>query len=83
MKVKGKRKGYTQLNAEFQRIAKKYKKAFLRKQCKEIEKIIEWERLEIFFFFFKENQTYQGNISCKNGHNKGQKYQGPNRNRRD
>ena len=36
------------LNAEFQRIAKRDKKAFLSDQCKEIEKTIEWERLEIF-----------------------------------
>ena len=38
---------YTHLNAEFQRIARRDKKAFLSDQCKEIEKIIEWERLEI------------------------------------
>ena len=65
MKVKGKRKGYTQLNAEFQRIAKKYKKAFLRKQCKEIEKIIEWERLEIFFFFLKKIRHTKGIFHAK------------------
>ena len=36
--VKGKEKGkYTHLNAELQRIAKRYKKAFLSDQCKEIE----------------------------------------------
>ena len=37
--VKGKRKKetYTDLNAEFQRIARRDKKAFLRDQCKEIE----------------------------------------------
>ena len=37
--AKGKRKKerYTHLNAEFQRIAKKDKKAFLSEQCKEIE----------------------------------------------
>ena len=35
------------MNAEFQRIAKRDKKAFLSDQCKEIEKTIEWERLEI------------------------------------
>ena len=37
--VKGKRKKerYTHLNAEFQRIARKDKKAFLRDQCKEME----------------------------------------------
>ena len=35
------------MNAEFQRIARRDKKAFLREQCKEIEGNIEWERLEI------------------------------------
>ena len=37
--VKGKREkeGYTHLNAEFQRIARRDKKAFLSDQCKEIE----------------------------------------------
>ena len=45
--VKGKReKEKTSLNAEFQRIARRDKKAFLSEQCKEIE-AIEWERLEI------------------------------------
>ena len=36
--VKGKgQERYTHLNAEFQRIARRYKKAFLCNQCKEIE----------------------------------------------
>ena len=35
------------MNAEFQRIARRVKKAFLSDQCKEIEKTTEWERLEI------------------------------------
>ena len=35
------------LNAEFQRIARRDKKAFLSDQCKEIEENKEWERLEI------------------------------------
>ena len=30
----------------------------------------------------QEDQRYQGNISCKDGHNKGQKWYGPNRSRR-
>ena len=37
LKGKGERERYTQLNAEFQRIARSYKKAFLSEQCKEIE----------------------------------------------
>ena len=34
---KGEKERYTHLNAEFQRIARRDKKAFLRNQCKEIE----------------------------------------------
>ena len=36
-KGNGERERYTHLNAEFQRIARRDKKAFLRDQCKEIE----------------------------------------------
>ena len=36
-KSKGEKERYSHLNAEFQRIARSYKKAFLRYQCKEIE----------------------------------------------
>ena len=36
-KGKGEKERYIHLNAEFQRIARKDKKAFLRDQCKEIE----------------------------------------------
>ena len=46
-KGKGAKKRYTHLNVEFQRIARRDKKAFLSYQCKEIEETIEWERLEI------------------------------------
>ena len=45
-KSKGEKKRYTHLNAEFQRIARRDKKAFLSDQFKE-RKTIEWERLEI------------------------------------
>ena len=37
VKSKGEKERYTHLNAEFQRIAKRDKKAFLSDQCKEIE----------------------------------------------
>ena len=37
VKTKGEKERYTHLNAEFQRIAKRDKKAFLSDQCKEIE----------------------------------------------
>ena len=36
-KVKGEKERYTHLNAEFQRIARRDKKAFLSDQCKEIK----------------------------------------------
>ena len=36
-KSEGEKKRYKHLNAEFQRIARSYKKAFLSDQCKEIE----------------------------------------------
>ena len=47
VKSKGERERYKHLNAEFQRIARRNKKAFLSDQCKEIEESIEWERLVI------------------------------------
>ena len=37
MKSKGEKERYSHLNAEFQRIARRDKKAFLTNQCKEIE----------------------------------------------
>ena len=37
VKGKGERESYTQLNAEFQRIAKRDKKVYLNEQCKEVE----------------------------------------------
>ena len=36
-KSKGEKERYKHLNAEFQRITKRYKKAFLSDQCKEME----------------------------------------------
>ena len=47
VKSKGGKERYKHLNAEFQRIARRDKKAFLSNQCKEIEEKIEWERLKI------------------------------------
>ena len=46
VKSKGEKRRYKHLNAEFQRIARREKKAFLSDQCKQ-RKTIEWERLEI------------------------------------
>ena len=74
-KGKGERERHIHLNAEFQRIARKDKKAFLSDQYKEIE---ENNRMGKTRDLFKK---MRGNISCKDGHNKGQKQYGPNRSR--
>ena len=68
-KGKGEKEKYIHLNAKFQRTARRDKKAFLREQCKEIE---ENSRIGKTRNLFKKIR-YQGNISCKDGHNKGQK----------
>ena len=50
VKSKGGKERYKHLNAEFQRLARRAKKAFLTDQCKERKqqrKTTEWERLEI------------------------------------
>ena len=77
VKSKGEKERYTNLNAEFQRIARRDKKPFLRDQCKEIE---ENNRIGKTRDLFKKIR-HQGNISGKDGHNKGQKWYGPNRSR--
>ena len=52
-KGKVEKERYTHLNAEFQRRARRDKKAFLSDQCKGIEESIEWERQEISSRKFK------------------------------
>ena len=47
VKSKGEKERYRYLNADFQRIARRDKKAFFSDQCKGIEKKKEWETLEI------------------------------------
>ena len=69
VKSKGEKERYTHLNIEFQRIARREKKAFLRNQCKEIE---ENNRMGKTKNPFKKIR-YQGDISCIDGQNKGQK----------
>ena len=64
--VKGKReKGrYTHLNAEFQRTAKRHKKAFLSNQCKEME---ENNRMEKTRECFKKIRDTKGTFHAKMG----------------
>ena len=57
MKGKGEKERYTQLNAEFQRIARRDKKAFLSDQCKEIE---EDNRMGMTRDFFKKISDTKG-----------------------
>ena len=78
-KGKGEKERYTHLNAEFQRITKRDKKAFLSDQCKEVE---EKNRMGKTRDLFKKIRDTKGNISCKDGLNKGQKWYEPNRSRR-
>ena len=77
-KSKGEKERCTHLNAEFQRIARRNKKAFLSDQCKEIE---ENNRIGKTRDLFRKLEI-QGNISCKSGLIKGQKWYGHNRSRR-
>ena len=46
-KSEGEKERYKHLNAEFQRIARRDKKAFLSNQCKEKDENNRWERLKI------------------------------------
>ena len=79
-KGKGEKERYTHLSAELQTIARRNKKAFLSNQCKEIE---ENNRMEKTRDLFKKIRNNPWEISWKDEHNKGQKWHGPNRSRRD
>ena len=78
VKSKGEKEGYKHLNAGFQRIARRDKKAFLSKQCKEIEENNRMGKTRDLF----KNYRCKGNISCKDGLDKGHKWYGHNRSRR-
>ncbi|KAF7243638.1 hypothetical protein EYD10_10057 [Varanus komodoensis] len=63
-KGKGERERYRQLNAEFQRIARRYKNAFLNEQCKEIE---ENNRIGRTRDLFKKIGDMKGTFHAKMG----------------
>ena len=63
-KGKGEKLRYTHLNAKFQRISRRDKKAFLSDQCKEIE---ENNRLEKTRELFKKNRDTKGTFHAKMG----------------
>ena len=80
MKGKGEKERYIHLNAEFQRLARRDKKAFLSDQCKEIE---EKDRMGKTRDLFKIIRDTKGTFHAKHTIDKGQKWYGPNRSRRD
>ena len=63
-KGKGEKEGFTYLNAEFQRIAKGDKKAFLSDQCKEIE---EKNKMGKTRDLFKKMRDTKGTFHAKMG----------------
>ena len=63
-KSKGEKERYTHMNAEFQRIASRDKKAFLSDQCKEIE---EKNRMGKTRDLFREIRDIKGTFHAKMG----------------
>ena len=64
VKGKGEKERYTHLNAEFQRKARREKKAFLSDQCKEIE---ENNRIGKTSDLFKKTRDTKGHFHAKMG----------------
>ena len=68
---KGEKERYTYLNAEFQRIARRDKKAFLEDQCKEIEENNRMGKTRDLFKKFRDNKgtnhAKMGSIKDRNG----------------
>ena len=63
-KSKGENERYTHLNAEFQRTARRHKKAFLNDHCKEIE---ENNRMGKTIYLFKKIRDTRGTFQAKMG----------------
>ena len=79
VKSKGEKERYTCLNAEFQRITRRDKKAFLSNQCKETE---ENNRMGKTRDLFKKIRDTKGTLYAKVGTIKDRNGNGPNRSRR-
>ena len=79
MKAKEIKERYTHLNAEFQRIARRDKKAFRSDQCKEIE---ENNRMGKTRDLFKKIRDTKGTFHAKMSTIKDRSLYGPNRSRR-
>jgi len=71
VKSKGKKERHTHLNAEFQRTARRNKKAFLRDQCKQIEENNRMEKTRDLFKNFRDTKgslhSKMGKIKDRNG----------------
>ena len=71
VKGKGAKERYTQLNAEFQRIARRDKKAFLSEQCKEIQENNRMGKTRDLFQKFRDTKgtfhAKMGSIKDRNG----------------
>ena len=71
VKCKGEKERYTHLNAEFQRIARRDKKAFLSDQCKEIEENNRMGKTKEFFKIIRDTKEIlhanMGTIKDRNG----------------
>ena len=78
VKSKGEKERYSHLNVEFQRIARRDKKAFLSDQCKEIEE----NRMGKTRDLFKKIRDNKGTFNAKIGSIKDRNGNGPNRSRR-
>ena len=79
-KDKGERERYTELNAEFQRISRRDKKAFLSEQCKGIE---ESDRMGKTRDLSKKTGDTNRKFHAKMSTIRDSEQQGPNRSRRD
>jgi len=71
VKGKGEKERYTHLNAEFQRVARREKKAFLSDQCKEIEENNRMGKTRDLFKKIKDTKEIfhakMGSIQDRNG----------------
>ena len=71
MNGKGEKERYTHLNSEFQRIARRDKKAFLSDQCKKIEENSRVGQTSVLFKKFRDNKGRfygkMGSMKDRNG----------------
>ena len=78
VKSKGEKERYKHLNAEFQRIASRDKKAFISNQCKEVEENNRMGKTRDLFKKIRDTREH----FMQRWLDKGQKWYGPNRSRR-